>query len=466
MNDDTAGAGRRPADTLGLTEPEMRRLGYRVVDLVVDHLAQRDTRPAAEWTDPAELIARCGAAPPEEPADPDAALEKLVELAIANKQHLDHPRYFARVPGPSSFAAVLGDWLSTGFNTTANSWATSPGPSAMEYAVLGWLRTLLGLPEGGDGILTSGGSMANLTAFAAARAERGTGIAYMSDQAHSVLPRSLRILGIPDQDIRVLPSDGDFRISVPELAAAVAADRAAGRRPWLVAATAGTTNTGAVDPLPELAGLCRTEGMWLHVDGAFGATAALCEAGRALLPGLELADSLVLDPHKWLFQPVDAGCVLIRHAGALHRAFSADAEYLKDVTAHDGPADYRNCSPELTRRARALKMWLSFEMYGTARIREAIAWCLHLAEFAEETLRADEGTWEVVTPARLGVVTFVLRGGDEALHQARSAELARQGFATATPTHLRGRSVLRLCLINPLTTHEDVVETLERLAKG
>jgi glutamate/tyrosine decarboxylase-like PLP-dependent enzyme len=451
------------ADTLSpsFTPEQMRRLGYRVVDLVVDHLAGRGGSAAAHWAPAGDLIAELGGPVPRAGSDADAALDRMVR-ALAYKQHLDHPRYFARVPGPSSYAAILGDWLATGFNATATSWATAPGPSAIEYVVLDWLRSLLGLPEGTDSVMVSGGATANLTALAAARGVAGPGVAYLSDQTHSVLPRGLRLLGVPAEDVRILASDEELRFDLPALAAAVAADRAAGRRPWLVAATAGTTNTGAIDPLDELADFCAAQGLWLHVDGAYGGPVALTDEGRAAMSGLARADSLVLDPHKWLFQPVDAGCVFIRRPGTLLETFSVDPEYLTDVTARSGLGDYRNRSPEMTRRARAVKLWLTFTVYGLERIRAAISTCLDLARYAEARLRESEH-WDLVTPAQCGIVTFALRGADAAEHQARAAALAADGRAAVTTTTLRGRSVLRLCLINPLTTCEDVDSTLRAL---
>ncbi|WP_201778865.1 aminotransferase class I/II-fold pyridoxal phosphate-dependent enzyme [Streptomyces sp. 150FB] len=454
---------RRPADALGMAPEEMRRLGHLVVDLVVDHFETRADGPAIQQSTPEELRAVLGGPVPRVPGDADAAIRTLVGTALANMQHGDHPRYFARVPGPSSFAAVLGEWLATGHNAIATSWGGGSGPTTVELVVIDWLRELLGMPDGTEGILVSGGSLANLTAFAAARAELGDGVVYLTDQTHSSIPRGLRALGFPPDRVRVLRSDGGLRMPVGELAAAVAADRAAGRRPVMVVATAGTTNTGAVDPLPEIADLCRAEGMWFHVDGAYGAPAALSAAGAAALVGIERADSLVIDPHKWLFQPYDVGCVLVRRPGALERAFSIDAEYLRDTSAAGGEVNLRDRSLELSRRSRALKLWLTFTVHGVEGIRSAIARGIALAEFAEGRLRADP-MWEVVTPARLGVVTFALIHGADGTHAARAAALATSGYAAVTSTTVRGRSVLRLCTINPATTEDDIVRTLDRLA--
>jgi aromatic-L-amino-acid decarboxylase len=455
--------GRPVADTLGLEPALMRELGHWVVDRVVEHLCDLEREPAIRTDDPGPLREVLGGPLPEQPGDPREALRTLSDTVLAHMQHVDHPRYFARVPGPSSFAAVLGEWLGTGFNSIATSWGGGSGPATVELVVLDWLRALLGLPPGGDGVLVSGGSMGNLTALAAARSQRGPGVAYLSDQAHASITRALVTLGFPPAHVHELAPDRALRLRAATVAQAIAADRDEGRTPRLVIASAGTTNTGAVDALEELADLCAAEDLWLHVDGAYGAPAAMCETGRRTLAGLARADSLVLDPHKWLFQPIDCGCVLVRHPGVLEAAFAMDAEYLRDVRARTGEVDLRNRTLELTRRSRALKLWLTLRIHGAERLREAVARGIELAEHAERLLRADP-RWEVVTPASLGIVTFALRGADGADHAARATALSASGFAAVTTTLVGGRSVLRLCTINPRTTREDLAETLNRLA--
>ncbi len=454
-------AARAP-DTLGLEADEMRALGYWVVDRVIEHLQGLPAEPAILKGSPDELREALGGPVPQEGAAVQEGLRTLADVALAHMQHGDHPRYFARVPGPSSYAGVLADWLGTGFNAIAASWGGGAGPATVELVTLEWLRELLGMPEGTEGVMTGGGSLANLTALAAARADRGPGVCYLSDQTHSSVLRALRTLGFPAQHIRVLPADERLRLPLDALAAAAVADAAAGERPGFVVATAGTTNSGAIDPLPEIADLCRTENLWLHVDGAYGAAAALCDAGRRALTGIERADSLVLDPHKWLFQPYDLGCVFVAHPGVLERAFRLTPDYLADVTAAPGEVDLRDRGLELTRRARGLKLWLTFRAYGLVRLRAAIEQGIAAAEYAERLVAADE-RWEVVTPAQLGIVTFALRGGDHALHRARADALADEGFAVLTSTRLHGRPVLRLCTINPRTSPHDVAATLERL---
>jgi len=373
-------------------------------------------------------------------------------------QHGDHPRFFARVPSPSNPVGALADALGAAVNAFAGSWAGGSGPAALELVVLDWLRELCGLAPGTEGILVSGGSVAALTALAAARHESPGDVAYVSDQTHASNTRALRILGVPH--IRVLPSDDGFRLPPAALRAALADDRAAGLTPFCVIATAGTTNTGAVDPLGELADLCAGEGLWLHVDGAYGAPAALTGRGRALLAGAERADSLSLDPHKWLFQPYEAGCLLVRRPGALQRTFAMAPEYLRDVLGDE--VNFRDRGPQLSRGARAIKLWLSFKAFGVAAIRAGIERGMELAERAEAALEA-AGGWEIVTPAQLAIVTFRAEGGD-AVNAALTQRAVADGYAAPSSTVLRGRTVLRLCTINPRTTDAEIDETVARLS--
>jgi glutamate/tyrosine decarboxylase-like PLP-dependent enzyme len=463
-NEERPGGAERPrADALGLQTSEMRRLGYWVVDRVVEHFEHGRDGPAIAASSADALAEALGGPVPEHGEEPLAAMARLVDVALANMQHGDHPRYFARVPGPSSFAGVLGEWLGTGFNAIATSWAGASGPATVELVALDWLRELLGLPAGTEAITLSGGSLSNMTALAVARDCLGPGVAYLSDQTHASILRGLLTLGFAREDVRVLDSDDRFRLTDTALARAIAEDRAAGRTPRFVVATAGTTNTGAVDGLQGLAELAATEGLWLHVDGAYGAPAALTEQGADRLRGIERADSLVLDPHKWLFQPYDVGCLFVRRPGALEHAFNMRPEYLADIRGEDGEVDFGSRSPELTRRSRALKLWLTLRIHGASGLREAVARGIELAEHAERLLHEDS-RWEVVTPAQLGIVTFAGVGWPPELHAAAAAAAAAAGDAAVTSTTLRGRAVLRLCTINPLTTVADLEDALALLA--
>jgi aromatic-L-amino-acid decarboxylase len=449
-------------EPLSLPPEEMRRLGYAVVDRIVAHLGALDESPQLKIGDPAALAAALGGAPPDAPGDPEAELATLFEDVLPWGQRADHRRFFARVGSPSNYVGALADAAAAGVNAFTGSWTGGSGPSTVELTVLEWLRDWCGMPEGTEGVLTSGGSIASLVAFAAAREARlgearGDGVVYVSDQTHSSLPRAVRLLG---EQVRVLASDGGQRLPAAALDAAVAEDLAAGRRPFCAVATAGTTSTGAIDPLREIHAVCERHGLWLHVDGAYGAPAALTEPGAAALDGLGLADSLMVDPHKWLFQPYEIGSVLVREPGLLERVFSLDGDYLRDT--HGGAVNFRDRGPELTRGARGLKLWLSVRVFGLDAFRAAIAHGIALAEHAEARLREREG-WEVATPAQLAIVTFRRAGLDDDGHTRLSDAMVADGFAAPSTTLVGGRVVLRLCTINPRTTFADVDATLDRM---
>jgi glutamate/tyrosine decarboxylase-like PLP-dependent enzyme len=448
--------------TLELPPDEMRRLGYRAVDRIVDHLEGIRTLPPIRLVEPGEL-AFLRAPCPEEPGEPLAELDAVFDDVLSAGAEMTHPRLFARVPGPSNYVSAVGQFAATGLNAFSASWLSGAGPTAIELTVLDWLRDWLGLPPGTEGTLTTGGSLGHLTALAAAASARGAdrprATGYVSDQTHATVERAWRVLGFDPAHLRVLPSDRRQRLPVEAVAAAISSDREAGLEPFCLVATSGTTSTGAVDPLPELADLAAAEGLWLHVDGAYGAVAALCEEGRRVLAGLERADSIALDPHKWLFQPYELGAVLVRRPGALEGAFGLDGDYLRDSAA--GDVQLRNRGVELTRGARAVRLWLSLRVFGLRAFREAIAHGIALAEHAERFLRSRPG-WEVLSPAQLAVVCFAPLEGDVDDLLARALA---DGYAAPSSTVVGGRVALRLCTINPRTTVEEIEETILRLER-
>src|SRR4051812_16362994 len=397
--------------TLSLPPDELRALGHRVVDALVDHVETLPEQPPIRTGDAAALDAVLREPVPEEPGDAGDALDVLLAEVLPYMQHGDHPRFFARVPSPSNPVSALADAVGAAFNAFAGSWAGGSGPAALELVVLDWIRSLCGLPAGGEGILLSGGSVSSLTALAASQRRR----LIVSDQTHASVVRAGRVLGM---EVEVVASGADFRMPADAAASAVDSDAC-------VVATAGTTNTGAIDPLAELAALCRERGAWLHVDGAYGALAALTPRGRALLAGLEGFDSLALDPHKWLFQPYECGCLLVREADALTRTFHMAPEYLRDVLSEE--VNFRDRGPQLTRGSRALKVWLSLKTFGAAAFRAGAERGMALAERAEERLRA--AGFEIVTPASLAIVTFAAEDPD-----GLAAAMVADGYAAPSTT--------------------------------
>lgn len=450
-----------PADILRLDPARMRELGHWVVDRVVDHIETLDQQPALRTGDETELRRQLDAGIPLQPHDLQQDLETIADVVLANQQHGDHPRYFARVPGPSSYPAVLAEWLGTGMQSIASSWVGGSGPTTLELTVLDWLRDAIGLPASAEGVLVSGGSMANLTAFVAARQQQGDGVVYVSDQTHSSIARGLRSMGLPPEHIRVIPSTDDFAMDVSALRSTITSDRDAGLRPTIVVGTAGTTNTGTVDDLHALADLCEREGLWLHVDGAYGGSAAISARHKQAFSGLARVDSFSMDPHKWFFQPYDVACVWVREPGALEAAFAMYPEYLADLRGSH--VDLHNRGIELSRRSRALKLWVSMRAYGMDTLGLAIDRGIALAEYAQRVIEADPSL-EIVCPARFGVVNFAAIGKGNAEHSAAAAEITASGYAAVSSTVLKGRTVLRLCIINPRTTTADIDGTVQRLS--
>ena len=320
---------------LALDPEAMRAMGHRTVDLMVDMLGDRDV-PALRRATPAEMSERLPFGEPAAPQDFEGLLERLQEDVFPFMSRLDHPGYFAFIPACGTFPGALADFMASALNIYVGSWMEAAGPSRLELIVLDWFKRWIGYPSEAAGSLVSGGSAANITALACAResllgAMNDRVVVYVADQAHSSMARAARLLGFRPDQVRVLPTDRSHRLQPETVVAAIEADADAGRQPLFVSAAAGSTNTGAVDPLVQLAEVCRERGVWLHVDAAYGGFAALSDRGRERLAGLELADSVTLDPHKWLYQPYECGSLLVRDGQLLRRAFEIVPDYLSDA---------------------------------------------------------------------------------------------------------------------------------------
>jgi glutamate/tyrosine decarboxylase-like PLP-dependent enzyme len=460
-------------DRLDLSREEMRSLGYRVVDLLVDHFSDGDEEDLGASPSRTDLEERLREPIPEEGTDPQDVLDQVEDDVLPNTMRVDHPRFFGFVPGPNSFIGVLADALAAGFNVFSGTWISGAAAAQVELVVIDWLCDLCGLPETAGGLFTSGGSMANVTALAAARHavlddDVTNAVAYCSDQTHTSVDRALRLLGFGPDQLRRLPSDDQFRLDPEALRDAIGADRASGHRPFCVIANAGTTNTGAVDPLPALAEVADAEDLWLHVDGAYGAAAVVCERGRERLAGLDRADSLTMDPHKWLFQPFEIGGVLVRDERHLRRAFRLEAEYLEDAVGEEDEVNFSAYGIQLTRSFRALKLWMTLKVFGRKHVAAAVQRGFERAEQAERLLH-DRPDWTVVTPAQMGIVTFRCEPDGwtddriDALNRRLASAINEEGDIFLTKTTLDNRPVLRLCPINPRTTADDIRKTMDRL---
>jgi aromatic-L-amino-acid decarboxylase len=452
----------------------MQRIGRQVADFVAEHLATLRDQPAFSTLDRASARKLFETEPPVRPSSFDAVLQRFRERVVPHHAREPHPRFLGYIPSCPTFPAVMGDWMAAGFNFFAGVGTVAAGPNEVELTVLEWFRRWMRMPEGTGGLLTSGGSAATVTAVVAARhaaigenaGDVGRLTAYCSDQAHSSFLKAAWIAGIARSHIRAVPSDESYRIRVAALREMIAADRQAGLRPFLICATAGATNTGAVDPLHDLADVAAEEKLWLHTDSAYAGFSVLTQRGRQLLDGLERADSLTLDPHKWLYVPFECGCLLARDPRQLENAFSVHPEYLQDVRARESEVNFADYGEQLTRYSRALKVWFSVQYYGTAAIGAEQERAMGLAELAERVVR-DAPDMEVLTPAQFGIVCFRIHppGLDDveklnALNQRVNDRVNRSGFVLMSSTRLRDALSLRLCIPGYRTREEDVREVL------
>jgi aromatic-L-amino-acid decarboxylase len=399
--------------------------------------------PVLSRVEPGAVRSALPAAPPDEPEPFAAVLQDLDDVLLPGITHWNHPRFFAYFAISGSEPGILAELLAATLNVNAMLWRTSPAATELEELVLDWVAQLMGLPDGLHGHIEDTASTSTLAALAAARELRPGGVVLCSDQAHSSVEKAARILGLEARKVAV---DDEFRMR-PDALAEVLEDAEVGA----VVATVGTTSTTSVDPVPEIADLAERAGAWLHVDAAYAGSAMVCEELRWALEGCERADSLVVNPHKWLFTPVDCSCLFSRRPEVLRRAFSLVPEYLRSEEDATNLMDY---GPALGRRFRALKLWAVIRCYGRSGLQERIREHVRLAQLFASWVEAEPG-WEVVAPVRFSVVCFRREASDEE-NQAIVGRVNATGEVFLSPTVLRDRIVLRLAVGNLRTTAEDV----------
>ncbi len=459
--------------TLELSKEDMKSYGYKVVDAIVEHFdSQREKLPVA-MASRKEMDGIFLEDSPEKPMDPQKVLDFVLEEVMTQSNIVSHPKSYSFVPGPSNYISAMADSLASGFNVFSGGWAASPAAAELEIVTMNWLLKIFGFPvKRGGGIFTSGGSMANLTAIIAARTVKcrddfSKTVIYLSDQAHSSNIKAIRAAGFVKEQIRIIPTDSEFKFSLNKLKNAIAKDTLEGLQPLCLIATAGTTNTGTVDQLSEIAAICKKENVWFHIDGAYGGAAILAKNGKQLLKGIEKADSITVDPHKWFFQPYEIGCLLVRNHKWLKGTFTEKPEYLRDIEGNTSEINFYDHGIELTRRFRALKFYMSIKTFGLKTFRKAITYNIKLAEETESFLRKSS-SWEVISPATLAVINFrynpignqLTEKKLDALNQYISKKVVASQKALLVTTVLNKQIVLRMCLINPRTTLDDVKETL------
>jgi aromatic-L-amino-acid decarboxylase len=480
----------------------LRGAGQQVMGAMLDDFLRLGDAGIGHTATRTEMERLLREPPPEAGIDFAALLAEFRAKVLHHAYRPNHPRFLAFIPSAPTFVSILGDCLASSANLFAGVWKEAAGPAQVEIVVLDWFKEWLGYPPDAAGLLTSGGSEANLTALVVARekiphADRSRLVLYASEQRHWSIDRAAKIIGLAPEQIRPLACDADYRLRVDAVRAAVAEDERAGRLPWVVIANAGATNTGSVDPLAELADFCALFGarapsegvgecpslgarapkspqrkLWLHVDAAYGWPMALTvgcvertvEASGAfhtpyILHGIERADSITLDPHKWFAQPFEAGCLLVRRGVLLQQTFMMRPDYMQDVVPHHDEINFCDQGIALTRRFRALKIWFSLKLLGVGWFRRLIEHDCALAEYAQALLE-ETGRFEITSRRKLSIVCFryVPRRALplDALQQAIADELARSGEAFLSTTRLDGRTTLRFCFINWRTTAQDV----------
>ncbi|EDP71828.1 decarboxylase, pyridoxal-dependent [Flavobacteriales bacterium ALC-1] len=458
---------------LQLSKEEMKHYGYQVIDTIVDHFdTEHDKKPVA-YASREEMDSLFNIEVPEKATNYQEVLDFVVQKVLPNSNIVSHPKSYSFVPGPSNYVSVMADTLATGFNIFSGGWAASPAAAELEIVTMQWLLKLFKFPvKKGGGIFTSGGSMANLTALVTARRQCcgddfSKAVIYMSDQAHSSNIKAIRVLGFKKEQVRIIPTDIEFKLAINKLKNAIAKDRLEGLQPFCILASAGTTNTGTVDPLHEIAKICKTEKLWFHIDGAYGGASILSKKGSQLLKGIEKADSLTINPHKWLYQPYEMGCLLVRNHKWLSQTFTEKPEYLRDIEGNTSEINFYDHGIQLTRRFRALKFYMSMKTFGLDAFKKAVSYSIDLTEEVESYLRKSPD-WEVISPATLAVINFrynpIGKSYSEKkldhINQKISKQVVDSREALLVTTVLQHQIVLRMCLINPRTTINDVKDTL------
>jgi len=456
----------------GLSNEEFRRFGHEIVDWIADYMQNIEKYPVRSPLGPGDAKKRLPGAPPDLPEPMDEILRDFESIILPGITHWQHPGWFAYFPANTSPASVLAEFLTAGLGVQGMVWLTSPAAAELEEVVCNWLRGMLELPESWNGVIQDTASTATLCALLTAR-ERATDFAsnekgirrtlrvYASEEAHSSVDKAVKIAGYGRENLVRIPTDARFAMIPDKLEAAVAADLERGLVPACVSATVGTTSSGGVDPLPEIGAICRRRGLWLHVDAAWAGTAAVLPEKRRILDGIEMADSFVFNPHKWMLTNFDCSVYFVRDPGLLIRTFEIHPEYLK--TGKDAVVrNYRDWGIQLGRRFRALKLWFVIRSYGVEGIRDMVREHIRLAGLFKSRLDEDS-RFELPAPVDLSLVCFRLNAGrpPETLN-AINAELLERVNATGrvflTHTALRGVYTLRLVVGQRTTEERHVLE--------
>ncbi|MGD2294488.1 MAG: pyridoxal-dependent decarboxylase [Candidatus Aminicenantes bacterium] len=456
-----------------------RQFGYRIVDWVFDYFEEIEKYPVRSQVEPGSVRGQLPGFPPVEGESLETIFEDFKNIIIPGITHWQHPSWYAYFPANNSPPSVMAELLTAGLGAQCMIWQTSPAAAELEEQVLEWLRQMLGLPEGMQGVIQDTASTATLVALLTAR-EKVTGfesnkkglqeplIIYMSEEAHSSVDKGAKIAGYGSENLRRIPTDETFAMIPEKLEGAIFADKKAGLLPACVLATVGTTSSTAVDPLVPIGQICRKHGIWLHVDAAFAGTAAILPEKRWMLDGMDKVDSFVFNPHKWMLTNFDCSAYFVKDPGALIQTFEIHPEYLK--TGMDTRVkNFRDWGIQLGRRFRALKLWFVIRSYGVKGLQEVVKEHIRLAEVFKGWVM-DTDSFELMAPVNLSVVCFRLNDGrDEEqlteLNRELEEALNTTGKIFLTHTSLRGKYVLRMAIGSRTTTERHVREAWDLLVR-
>jgi len=461
---------------------QIRDWGNSAVQLVADYLSDLRDRKVYRQMTSAEIRDRLDPALPIKGSNFDTLLQVFREAIIPLSRQNAHPRMFGYVQSPGTALAAFADLLASTLNANLTAWRSAPAPVEIERLTIDWIRQILGFNSEAGGLFVSGGSIANLAAIAAARQTKGGSLGklciYASTETHHSVAKAAALLGVDRENLRHIAVDKSYKIRLDDLAAKISADSASGRQPFCVVANAGTVNTGAIDPLLEVREIADRHQLWMHVDGSYGAFALLAKSARTAFAGIEQADSVALDPHKWLYLPVDVGCVIYRNPGLARAAFAHEAEYTHVIGAEAEEAfAFWDYGPELSRRFRALKVWMLLKGVGLQSLGEAIESNLACARHLESLVRTSDD-FEMAAPVELSIFCFrhlppQLRTESpqtiDAYNERLLIALQADGSSYLSNTTLGGRFALRGCVLNYRTTLRDMeilLEDLRRVAKS
>src|SRR5438477_1783864 len=461
---------------------EIRDWGNSVTQFMIDYLGGLRDRPAYRHTSSREIRSGLDSKLPIKGIDFDSLLKIFRETIVPFSRQNAHPRMFGYVQSPGTPLGAFADLLASTLNANLTVWRSASAPVELERLTIDWIRQILGFNAEAGGLFVSGGSMANLAALAAARQTKydssGRLRIYASTETHFSISKAAALLGIGRENVRLVAVDERFKIRVDDLVAKITADLEAGYLPFCVVANAGTVNTGAVDPLAEIREIADRFQLWMHVDGSYGAFAVLAESAKKLFAGIERADSIALDPHKWLYLPVDVGCVIYREPEIARAAFAHEAEYTRIIGQQaDEAFAFWDYGPELSRRFRALKVWMLLKGVGLDYLGEAIESNLACARHLESMVRASND-FEMVAPIELSIFCFrhvpaQLRNGLQKAIAAFNERLLiaqrRDGSSYLSNATLGGRFALRGCVLNYRTTLRDMeilLDDLRRVARS